>query len=758
MNRTNRNKGVVKTMKTLGKVKWFHTNKLIRLMAYIAAIVFLFPACGRDTTLKSDTGAAEHHQAYKLSEVSPPLSFTMMSFANIYTRNDILYCYNSVDKNIIMLELQQPKRKKGEIKVGPSISLSVDDDGNIWSLQYAEINTSDSDYAPSDIDANYNLVVANTKGEILNKINLDFLQEKTGFYPSQIIVDNNKLYVLCRNSCVAVLSISGADISGAIEYTLLSNYITQLIHTAEEGVFAGCVDYDGFSVRQIDSSSQSWGNTIKLEATYRDIICGLNNTLLLDDGMGVYRLNPSNGEITPVLNWLYNGLYVARIVTEISEDTFLINYQDTNNYANRPSPSLGVMERVQMAGSEPITLRLATMDRQPLVQMVLAFNRNNRDCKIDLIDYSIYNTLGDSDIGIMKMVTEIFSSNPPDIVDLITISAQQYIAQGLLEDLYPLIDADRDIKRTDFISSLLEASEYEGKLYQLIPGFSIETVIGSANVVGKECGWTFEEFKNFVKSNPGKSSFGRRMTRYQFLTHILNYAISDFVDWQTGKCYFDSQDFIDVLELATTFPRESELYTYAEYDAIASGNQLLFFFELNEILSVDFYHALFNGDITFIGFPSAEHRSNAFRPYINLGITSISQHKDTGWRFLRSFLVPGYQNEFQRRYSVFPALSSALETKYSEHRLFSKDFNGNVLLGGYGIDWIELQTQNDPTYNIAKINELIYSTSKLVQTDSVLIGIVLDEIDAFFYGDKPAEEVAKIIQNRAQTYVWEQTA
>ena len=98
-------------------------------------------------------------------------------------------------------------------------------------------------------------------------------------------------------------------------------------------------------------------------------------------------------------------------------------------------------------------------------EMVVAFNRKNDKYRIEIADYSEYNNDKDGwDAGQTKLRTEILSGNVPDIFCLNGLNYTQLAAKGILEDLYPYMDADKDMKRSDFFQNVLQAFEVNGKL------------------------------------------------------------------------------------------------------------------------------------------------------------------------------------------------------------------------------------------------------------------------------------------------------
>lgn len=136
-----------------------------------------------------------------------------------------------------------------------------------------------------------------------------------------------------------------------------------------------------------------------------------------------------------------------------------------------------------MPHKESITLAAIYIDYD-IQDMIVKFNRSNDQYRIEVKDYSEYNNDQDGwDAGQTKLNTEILSGNLPDIFCLNGLNYRQLASKGLLEDLYPYIDADSELSRDDFFPSVLQAFEEDGKLCTTLSGIYINSVIGASSVV-----------------------------------------------------------------------------------------------------------------------------------------------------------------------------------------------------------------------------------------------------------------------------------
>ena len=405
---------------------------------------------------------------------------------------------------------------------------------------------------------------------------------------------------------------------------------------------------------------------------------------------------------------------------------------------------------------------------------VINFNRSHDDVRIEIKDYSQYNNEKDWSAGLTKLTTEIMSGNMPDIISVSEqIPYRQLAAKGLLEDLYPYMEAEGSFNKEDFFPNVLSALEVDGKLYAACAGFAVQTVAGASSVVGDTPGWTYDDYYAALATMPeGCEGFDIGFDQETMLTVSLALDMTDFVDWGSGTCNFDSQDFIDMLEFANQFPSKSyyENYEYSADDSaasrIAQGKQMLTMatFTSTNFILYDF-DKMFGGSSTCIGFPTNNGVGNIMSMGESYAMSSSCRDKDAAWQFLRTFLT----EEYQLKGSYLPTnmkafdkqLEKAMETEYQ------KDGNGNYVLDENGERIpvaLGMASDGINTYEIyatsprqaEQLREVIASSTKMMDYDQSIIDIVLEEAAAYFAGQKSAEDVAKLIQSKANIYINEQ--
>lgn len=480
-------------------------------------------------------------------------------------------------------------------------------------------------------------------------------------------------------------------------------------------------------------------------------------------------LKLDSGEVETLFNWLdcdLSGDQVS-VLTAAEDGRFMgVSYQQEESFTVSKTPYDMLPQKTHLS------LAAIYLDERAQ-EAVINFNRRSDTHRIDVVDYSQYNSAEDSSAGFTKLTTEIMAGNMPDIMCVPEeLSFSRLAAKGLLEDLTPYIEADKEIKLSDIFPNVLDVLELDGKLCVIVPSFSVQTVAGAASVVGDTPGWTYDDYFAALEKMPeGCDGFGIGIDRHMILQVCVSLDMQDYVDWSTGQCRFDSEDFIRLLNFAASFPDAAdENYPGGEEDSpearIAAGKQMLYATGFGSLDFVtDDYDDMFGGKATFIGFPTNNGVGSVLYIDNNYVMSSTCKDKDAAWQFLRVFLTEDYQDEIYgiptNMKSFEKQLTRAMEQDYEQ------DANGNYLLDENGeripisrgmvYDGISYKEIYATTPEQARqIREAISTATRLMDYDSSIIDIVLEQAEPFFAGQKSAEETAKLIQSKANIYVNEQ--
>ena len=507
--------------------------------------------------------------------------------------------------------------------------------------------------------------------------------------------------------------------------------------------------------------------------------------LYYTSGLSLYGYDLESGKKQQILNWIncdVNGDNVSGIT--VNDDGSVSCY--SNEWDSKTEEYTLTRIDIEKVPYDSVPhkeiLRFATLYMDyTLRDHIIDFNRSSDTCRIEVTDYSEFyeydengNNLVD---GSTVLQTEIMAGNVPDILELGDLPYTQLAAKGLLCDLYPMIDADAELNRDDFFTNVFSALEVNGGLYAACASFSINSLVGASSVVGDEPGWTFDDYYAALESMPeGCEGFDVGMTKASMLNTLLAIEMDRFVNWGTGECNFDSQEFIEILKFTDQFPRtfDWENHEWSQQDdayyRISQGQQMLMSFYLYSIGDMLYNNvsSQFGGKATYIGYPSSEGTGNILNLNNIYGISSACEHKEEAWKLIRTFLTEEYQEsqwQLPTNKKVFDAeLEKAMTVQYE------KDMNGNFILDPetgekvpivQGWLWNETTGEDIPVYALSAeegeaLRNLVSTTTKYANYNDSVYEIVLEQAEAYFAGQKSAEEVARLIQSKANIYVNEQ--
>ncbi len=577
-----------------------------------------------------------------------------------------------------------------------------------------------------------------------------------------------------------LISLSPAD--GKQIYKVASeDYIDRLVPLKDGRLAYSTYGMEGQELRVIDSATGKFTESYPIPNDAYNLIPGDENyDFYYSSGVKLYGFDLESGEKTQILDWIACDVDSSNLDQIHVSPSGVISgictswERSGSNTMSMASSELVTMEKVPYASlpqKEHLTMAMMYLDYQ-IQSTVIDFNRSHDDVRIDIKDYSEYNTEEDYSAGLTKLTTEILSGNVPDLLYMNGLPYEQLAAKGLLVDLYPYLDADKDLNRDSFFDSVLKAQEVDGGLYQLSSSFTISTVAGAKSVVGDRSGWTYRDLLDALATMPeGCDIFDPYYTREQMLRVCLSVDMENLVDWTEGKCSFDSQDFLDILEFANRFPEtfDDSNYDYSldsGYARVARGEQMLMqanLYDFNDFQTYDYYFGG-PGEAVYIGFPTSDGSSgSALALGSGYGIGANCANKDAAWEFIRSLFDKYNGWGFSTCRKFFDeSMEEAMTPDYQT------DAEGNVLLDEDGnkieISHMSIGFGDGTTIEIHAMTQaqadqllhLIDTTTKTLSQDEKITEMVVEEAQPYFKGQKSAEDVAKLIQSKVNIYVNEQ--
>ncbi len=420
-------------------------------------------------------------------------------------------------------------------------------------------------------------------------------------------------------------------------------------------------------------------------------------------------------------------------------------------------------------------------------EAVKEFNRTHEDVQIEVRNYSLLSENGKH--GIDLLMAEIAAGQVPDIIELgssenttqlpyehirktayhdqtCLLPYRQMAEKGYLEDLWPYIENDPDIGREGVVEAPLRAAEVNGGLYTVFNSVWVHTLVGEESAVGNRTSWTLEDLQEAFSSMPEEtaildSSMNVPSMKYDMLSTYIYGFFDLLVDWETGQCFFDSQQFRNVLEFAGCMPGPGEEQWRQEYpsgrmddydmfvERILRGQVMLRdrgYYKMYHIRDNDFF---FQGRAIPVGYPVEDGSVGSyFEPLgIKLAMSSSCQDKEAAWEYIRQAILPlKVPDDRYLYYAGIPVVQNA----YRQNVGYSRKRNE------YGTILNSVYYMFDPlsAEECQEWEEYFNSITRCTLfSDRNILALVEEEAGAYFAGDRTLDDTVERIQRRAELYV-----
>jgi len=324
----------------------------------------------------------------------------------------------------------------------------------------------------------------------------------------------------------------------------------------------------------------------------------------------------------------------------------------------------------------------------------------------------------------------------PDIIDVHAINVAVLYDKQLLENLEPWLEKSKVISRKEIADAAYEAGTLDGKLYSIVPRYSIAGLVTSGNSIGMK-GFTMEDYAAKALQNPNARVIAP-CNLYYLLRQTLSGMMDRFVDWKKGRCSFDSREFSEFLSLLKSL----------NVDLLNTGgdNSAKFHSGVGRgTVLYDLYYCTGPGDfysnitqkkdrLEVIGFPSHDREPfYTVYPQQQYAIYAGSKCKEGAWEFLEFLLLEEQQVSVK---TMFPANRSVLESYLSGSAPGEEEDEGME------------EAREAVRYMLEHAHP-----SQIEGRNSEIYSIIVEELEAFLRGEKSLEDTTDVIQSRASLYV-----
>lgn len=513
---------------------------------------------------------------------------------------------------------------------------------------------------------------------------------------------------------------------------------------------------------QAKEKDYKWLDMSKLGQTF----CGSDGIVYCRNDNGYSTINVASKSVEDIFDYSWcninRGIISGLDLADCTGDTLIFIGQTNPSSIYESAPSsfqiieLTRAEKNPNAGKTVLELYADYLD-ETLGAAVERFNNENAGFFIKYIDrYNndsanfFYGPAGMNDdeyeqLGMQldnklsnDLAMDLMNGEGPDILINTSKYTQLYNPDYLI-DLSPYVEG---LSSDQYFSNIIEGSRTNGALYQLPVSFSIDGIYTDLEAAGSSgIGFTFEEYPNFVKG-PCNGTDLIQSGQAVYFAMLFNDMREKFL--ADGKADLSVSEFAQLADyVKDNVPEECQpfeiisdmTYNYASYWSFSGIGS---FYSARTALIKN---------PTILGIPSLDGHGPNFRPIYSVAISKQAADVNACGEFVKLLLsdeIQTYmamQDYFVINRSAFRTAADKANSYYNNGGSSHSNGGGSSPYNG-GKKFSSVEVDN--------VERVVMSCSKMQTEDSAISLILIEEMPAYFLGQKKLDAVIKVAQNRVQ--------
>lgn len=345
-----------------------------------------------------------------------------------------------------------------------------------------------------------------------------------------------------------------------------------------------------------------------------------------------------------------------------------------------------------------------------------------------------------------KLAMDIMNGTGPDIL----------INTGDMGRLYNsnyLVDLSKyfaDLDSEKYFTNIIEAAKTDGKLYQLPIRFDIEGIHTDSKYAGASgMGFTTKEYEDFLYGPLNGYDLNQTGQAFYFAT-LFNAMSDKFI--VNGKVDFSGPEFAELADFVKDNVHEKALSNEAEMsDERSWQNDRIA--RLTSYTLITMYLEGVNdlqGANAILGIPSSDGRGPMVRCNISAAVSTQSVNIDACVEFTKILLSDDIQYDMSKK--GFFSLSREAYRKAGSIILdYCNGPRGSMAFQKITVTGQKINRTTDFTEaDLNNLEKIISSCTHFDSADASINMILIEEMPAYFLGQKDLDSVIRIAQDRAQ--------
>ena len=506
-----------------------------------------------------------------------------------------------------------------------------------------------------------------------------------------------------------------------------------------------------------------------------------DGNVYLTTAEGISRIDMENKKYEQIFDFSWCGVnrnYTKRLrLADCSDDKILLcgSYFSMNMFESKFVENFIIVELTK-ASKNPhagkTILELYMHDGEidgTIANAIIRFNENNSKYYIqptnryDIQKYMSYDNLRNNDdyvSAVLKansdisyeLASDIANGVGPDIL-MNTSGLGQLNNDDCLVNLAPYI---QELDSDKYFKNIIDGSKTDGKLYQLPVCYTIEGIQTDKSHAGKSgIGFTTEEYKKYLYDTLNGTDV-IESGQVHYFAMLFNNMRDIFI--KGGKVDLTGSEFAEIANyVKENVQQNSKMWNNGDdvdpnevFDSsLAARNNKAYCCDCPGISGYLVKRARIKNGTAILGLPSSDGRGPMFGTKLSVAVSANALSKEACIEFVKMMLTDEIQKEFVLN-DNFVLNKEALRQGCEDAIAYFNTEEGQDNMYEYSLGtYVSIRTKFT-TEDIDNLENVILSCSKADSVDAAINMILIEEMPAYFAGQKTLEQVIPVMQNRIQ--------
>lgn len=465
------------------------------------------------------------------------------------------------------------------------------------------------------------------------------------------------------------------------------------------------------------------------------------NDIYYESFDGIVKWNIVSGDRVLIYSFDGNGvskIYNTMLVLRDGQTPILRMYTTVNDEEEDWLVILSEQETEPPEATRIVSLNGTSANVRDCVYVA---TRRNPDLNFTYED----GTEADEDAFRTRVMAEIAAGGGPDILYVSLEDMRQLKSQGALADLGTILSEDI---LDQILPGIIALGTVDGTFTGLAPEMDVHTMI-TLKSIWDQSTWKLEDILELMDTGNFTSVFCQGSCTFAplaLLSWMTEFGLQDssLVDWKTGESHFESELFLEILELAKNYgdnPIRTDTW-------LGEGGSLGDMYGIN-IKTINEYYEKYKDDYYFVGMPTGGSSGN----YVMSDGVLVVNRNAAEPAAVSAYFECLLRDEIQYATGTANSHESIRRVSPDEAEIVELSFVG--FEGEIRAYWHQytLTIKEDGSTTLNDYVNLLESCVPYPENYDVITGIVWEEAQSYLTGDKSAKDVASVIDNRIQMYL-----